>query len=305
MDFAGFTEQISNEISRKTGRGYKVQFNDVRKNNGVILRGLTVMQDGINVSPTIYLNNYFDEYVNGEVTLSDVVRDVMDTYSRNRIKERLNMQYLLDYEQVKQHIIYKLINTERNRELLEDVPHVEYLDLSIVFQCMITHKEFGTASILIHNAHQKMWDVSVDALYQAARENTQKLMPYVIKPINEVMCEVMKSQNPEQFDHDAYMAGLSDCIPMFMISNKNRMDGAACMLYHNLFRDFSEKIGSSFFVIPSSIHELLLLPDENADDSGIIKSMIREINDTQLLYEEILSYSLYFFDRARGEVIIL
>lgn len=305
MEFANFTTLVREEVERRTGDNYRVRLNDVRKNNGIVLRGLTVMQDDSNISPTIYLNNYYEEYINGRATLVNVVNDVMDTYNRNKVNQSVDMRYFLNYESVKQSVVYKLINTEKNKELLEDIPHIEFLDLSIVFQCMIAQEELGTASILIHNVHLKLWDVSVEKLYQAAKENTQRLQEYEIKTMADVLCEIMEAENPEEFDDEDYRAELSDSVPMYVLSNKSRVEGAACMLYPNLIRDFADAIGSSFYIIPSSIHELLLLPIGYDEESGEIKSMIREINDTQVSTEEILSYSLYFYDREEGKIVRL
>lgn len=305
MEFANFTTLVREEVERRTGDNYRVRLNDVRKNNGIVLRGLTVMQDDSNISPTIYLNNYYEEYINGRATLVNVVNDVMDTYNRNKVNQSVDMRYFLNYESVKQSVVYKLINTEKNKELLEDIPHIEFLDLSIVFQCMIAQEELGTASILIHNVHLKLWDVSVEKLYQAAKENTQRLQEYEIKTMADVLCEIMEAENPEEFNDEDYRSELSDSVPMYVLSNKSRVEGAACMLYPNLIRDFADAIGSSFYIIPSSIHELLLLPTGYDEESGEIKSMIREINDTQVSTEEILSYSLYFYDREEGKIVRL
>lgn len=305
MEFINFTAMVRDEVEKRTGDCFRVRLNDVRKNNGVVLRGLTVMQDDSNISPTIYLNSYFEEYVNGRVTLVNVVNDVMDTYHRNKVNRSVDMRHFLSYDSVKQHVVYKLVNTEKNKELLEDIPHIEFLDLSIVFQCMVAQEELGTASILIHNVHLKLWDVTVEKLYQAARENTQTLLQYEIKSMTEVLCEIMEAENPEGFNHDKCVAEFSDSVPMYVLSNKSRVEGAACMLYPNLVRDFAEAIGSSFYIIPSSVHELLLLPAGADDESGEIKNMIKEINDTQVSAEEILSYSLYFYDKEEGKIIRL
>ena len=137
MEFSYFTTLVREEVERRTGDCYKVRLNDVTKNNGVVLRGLTVTQDDSNISPTIYLNNYYEEYMKGRATLLNVVNDVMDTYQRNKVNQSVDMRYFLDYERVKDSVVYKLINTEKNKELLEDIPHIEFLDLSIVFQCMV------------------------------------------------------------------------------------------------------------------------------------------------------------------------
>ena len=298
MEFSSFTMFVREEVEKRTGDCYKVRLDDVRKNNGVVLKGLTVTQDDSNISPTIYLNSYYEEYIRGRATLINVVNDVIDTYHRNKVNQSVDMRYFLNYESVKRRIIYKLVNTEKNRELLEDVPHIEFLDLSIIFQCLVTQEEFGRASILIHNVHLKLWDVSVEALYQSAKENTQQLQEYEIKGMTEVLHEIMSSAEAlENSAREDCTSDFSSSVPMYVLSNKSRVEGAACMLYPNLIRDFAEAIQSSFYIIPSSIHELLLLPTKHLEESQEIKNMIREINDTQVHAEEILSYSLYLYDK--------
>lgn len=280
MDFADFTETVKDEVGKTAGSNYQIRLSDVRKNNGVILRGITVTENDNNISPTIYLNDYYQDYMNGRTTLDGVITGVMGTYHKNKINQNVDMGYFLDYGKVRQRIVYKLINTEKNRELLNDIPHVEFLDLSIVFQCLVTQENLGMASILIYNAHRKVWGVSVEDLYQAAQENTPLLLEYEIRSMSEVLCEIMKAGNPEEFNHDECITGVMDSIPMYVLSNKRGVEGVACMLYPDLIRDFSDEINSSFYIIPSSIHELLLLPAEHDEESGEIRSMIKEINDT-------------------------
>lgn len=303
MEFLNFTMLVREEVEKRTGECYKVRLDDVRKNNGVVLRGITVTQDDSNISPTIYLNSYYEEYIKGRATLINVVNDVMDTYNRNKVNQSVDMRYFLNYESVRQKIIYKLVNTEKNKELLEDIPHIEFLDLSIVFQCLVAQEDFGRASILIHNVHLKLWDVSVEILYQAAKENTQQLQGYEIKGMTEVLQEIMCAEDSENFTEDNERSSFSGSVPMYVLSNKSRVDGAACMLYPNLIQDFAEAIQSSFYIIPSSIHELLLLPTRHLEESQEIKSMIREINDTQVSAEEILSYSLYLYDKEERRIL--
>ncbi len=303
MEFLNFTMLVREEVEKRTGECYKVRLDDVRKNNGVVLRGITVTQDDSNISPTIYLNSYYEEYIKGRATLINVVNDVMDTYHRNKVNQSVDMRYFLNYESVRQKIIYKLVNTGKNKELLEDIPHIEFLDLSIVFQCLVTQEDFGRASILIHNVHLKLWDVSVEILYQAAKENTQQLQGYEIKGMTEVLQEIMCAEDSENFTEDNERSSFSGSVPMYVLSNKSRVDGAACMLYPNLIQDFAEAIQSSFYIIPSSIHELLLLPTRHLEESQEIKSMIREINDTQVSAEEILSYSLYLYDKEERRIL--
>lgn len=302
MEFSSFTTLVREEVEKRAGQKYTVRLNDVRKNNGVVLSGLTMMQDDSNISPTIYLNHYYEAYEDGRTTLMNVVNDVMDNYNRNKVNRSVDMKEFLNYESVKKGIVYKLINTAKNRELLEDVPHVEFLDLSVVFQYLIHNERFGTASILIHNAHLKLWNVSAEELYQVADANTQRLQKYEIQSVKDVIGELLDKDGINETDDMEYMRESDDNVPMYVLSNKNRVGGAACILYDGLLADFAAALGGSFYVIPSSVHEVLLLPADNTDEKDEIKEMIREINDTQVETEEILSYSLYFFDKNAGKL---
>lgn len=223
----------------------------------------------------------------------------------DRKKQYVDMKYFLEYVNVKNNIVYKLINTERNREMLEDIPYIEFLDLSVVFQCLLSRNESHLETLLIHNVHTKLWDVTVEELYKVAVENTRVLLPYEIKNMADVIDEIMKEEDAEHFKHEDCMAKLESNNIMYVLSNQKRIDGAVSMIYPGLLRDFADKIGSSFYIIPSSVHEVLLLPSENPEDRENLKDMVKEINDTQMEAEEILSYSLYWFDKDKSEICIL
>lgn len=216
--------------------------------------------------------------------------------------QRVDERYFLNFENIRRNIVYRLINTERNRELLEDIPHIEFMDLSIIFRCILTEKELSSSSLLIYNMHLKLWDVTVEELYQIAGENTKKMEGYEIKTMTEVVQDIVKEEKPDEYDYDECMKEFLESVPMYVLSNKNRIEGAACILYTNLIREFADEINSSFYIIPSSVHECLLLPFENLDESSEVKSMIKEINDKQVKPEEILSYSLYCYDKEEGKI---
>ncbi|MDE7266112.1 MAG: hypothetical protein K2N89_01445 [Lachnospiraceae bacterium] len=288
MEFTSFKTLVREEVERRAGKKYRVRLNDVMKNNGVVLSGLTVMQDDSNISPTIYLNDYYNAYENGRTTLGMVINDVMDVYNRNKVNRKLDMRYFLNYEHVKEQIVLKLINTEKNKELLSDIPHVEFLDLSIVFQVLISDENIGGASVMIHNAHAKLWGVDSKELYKCALKNTPKLLKYEIKGMNDVICEIMET--------DRASAPCCGEIPMYVLSNSRRIEGAACMIYPQLIEDFATAVGGNLYIIPSSVHELLLLPACAVDNGEELINIIKEVNETQLLTEEILSDSLYVYD---------
>lgn len=305
MEFKNFTELIRDKIAEQVGNGYQVHLNNVRKNNGIELIALTVLQEKNNVSPAIYLKEYYENYISGKETLDSIVNQIIDVYNENKIDPNINLGCILNYEDAKPRIIYKLINTEKNKELLKDVPHIDFFDLSIVFQCIVLQEEFEISTFLIHDDHRKVWNVSVEDLYRVAMENTPKLLRCEIKSMAETFCDIVQSEYSDITDEELgkIMRQFAGSIPMFVMSNQCRVEGASCMLYRNILACFAQSISNSFYIIPSSIHELLLIPAQQCIEDESIKSMIREINDTQVSNEEILSYSLYFYDKEEGEIV--
>lgn len=294
MEFTNFTTLVQREVEKRAGENYRVKLNDVMKNNGVVLRGITLMQDDSNISPTIYLNPYYDAYENGDTTLGTVIDEVIDTYERNKINRSIDMKFFLNYETVRSRIIFKLVNTEKNRELLRDVPYIPFHDLSIVFQCLVSEERFGNASILIHNVHLQLWKVNARELYECALENTPLLQGYELADMNTVL-EEMKALGGID---DEEIEDMQQEVPMYVLSNKSRINGASCILYKDILKDFAMVVDKDLYVLPSSIHEVILLPSDGTQESEQLKEMVREINQSQVEKEEVLSDSVYYYRRS-------
>lgn len=302
MEIGNFVEMVKTNVEKILGKEYEITVKESGKNNGVVYTGLSIRKIGLNVASLIYLNEHFEKYNNGCITIEETVEYVIKS-SKSKCPIAIGSQFL-NYDRARKNIVYRLINTERNKELLEDIPHIEFLDLSIIFRYLITEESFNSASILIHNAHMEMWNVITEELFQTARENTQKLEGYEIQSMTDVLYDIMKAGNCTEKIFDKSTETLQEDTPLYVLSNKNKVEGAVCMLYPNLFRNFADVIGSSFYIIPSSIHELLLLPAESMEEDKEFINMIKVINDTQVAPEEILSYSLYYYDKEEDKVFI-
>lgn len=303
MDINSFAEIVRDKVKEQLGSNYHVTICETDKNNGVVYTGLKVEREDSDVSPLIYLNGQFMKYENGDSTLPEIT-DYITSVGRRK-EPKVDIRQFLNYDSVSERIVYKLINTERNSKLLEDIPHVEFLDLSVVFQCMLAGESNNTASILVHNVHMKLWDVTADDLLKAAEKNTPQLMGCEIKSMKDVIGEIMKEKTTKDFDCEVCKEGLEGGIPMYVLTNKYRVDGASCMLYPKFLSNICDMLKSSFYIIPSSIHEVLLLPVDNTDGSRQILAMIKEVNDTQVAAEEILSYSLFYYDMERHQLSIV
>ena len=305
-----FAEAVRTETIKKLGGEYQVTVETKNKNNKAVYTRLHISRKGMEAEPLVYLDDYFRQYQNGNMTVSEAVECVVRA-SRKK-GPSVEIRQFLEYENVKDSIVYRLINTEMNRELLDDLPHMEFLDLSIVFCCLVMEEEDNPAFIWIHNIHMKLWDVTVEELYRAASENTQRLEKPELMNIEEVLYDVLPEKGFSLNENDRSMeektAGNNDAastVPVYVLSSRKRLQGAACMLYPDLLRRIADRMDSSYYIIPSSIHEPLLIPAAGFADRDELKVMICEINDTHVAPEERLSYSLYGYDRKENKVEIL
>lgn len=293
MEFTTFMELVKNEAEKRVCGDCSVQLVTTTKNNGIILNGITVLQDGCNISPTIYLDDHYEAYRNGTATIGMITDTVMDTYERNRTGKSIDMGGFLNYASAKEHIVYKLVNTEKNRGLLEHIPHVPFHDLSIVFEYLVLQRDMGSMSILIRNEYMNAWNVDTEELYRTASINTPLLRKYDLKSMGQVLCELADMMD---------FGDPCDIVPIYVLRNESKVLGAACILYPGLLRDFAAACRSDLFIIPSSIHETLILPDANPAESRQIKEMIREINRAEVAAEEVLSDNLYIYEQSTDEL---
>lgn len=286
-----FIEEIKARVEASLGEGVKVTLTQVSKNNGRMLDALVISKEGGSISPTIYMEAFWKMYKEGKgcVTITD---EIVDLYGKCTIKDSVNMEKFLDFASIKDNIVFKIINRQKNRELLTDVPHIDYLDLAIVFCYIFRSGELNNATILIHNSHMENWKVSANDLMKCARENTPKLMGYRFKSILDYLRSLYNMEGLEMADGES-----EENVPMYILSNNEGLFGAGCILYAGLLKQLSDRLHSSFYVFPSSIHEVILLADENLDEAIRYRELVEEINRNEVAAEEVLSDSVYFYSR--------
>ena len=295
MTYQEFKANIFHTISTRLGSDYRVSLQDIIKNNDTHLDGLTILSAGSNISPTIYLNYYYDKYLAGK-SLSTIYDDILLSYHQNVPKENIDISFFTDFAKVKNHIIFKLVNYERNKELLSKVPHVRYLDLAVVFNCFINSTEDGYATILIHHQHLSYWNISTEELYALAMKNTPHLLHYQLQNMTDVIIDLFCNE------HIELSKELLPVFPMYVLSNTTKLNGSGCILYEDLLSEIAQRLDSDFYILPSSIHEVLLIPVASASSYEDLSSMVHEINATQLAREEVLSDRVYFYSRHSGKV---
>ena len=207
----------------------------------------------------------------------------------------------LNIDAVKDHIVFKLINREKHEEKLKDVPYIDYMDLAIVFYYYIPeiHVEDGNLSIMITNSNIREWKVDVNFLMEAAMENTPRLLGLRVRGIFSTIADYLKDEELAQ------MAELEDInTPIYVATNNNACHGASVILYKHMLQAMAAKVKSNLYIIPCSIHELIILQaiEDVEYDTTELKEMIQYVNRNELRPSDVLSDNLYFYNRVSGEL---
>lgn len=302
MTYQEFKQNVIHAIQTKLVPNTKVILQDVVKNNDLHLDGLTLLSEQSNISPTIYLNYYYKQFLHG-MSLSAIYEDILLRYKCHTPKTSIDIHFFTDFQKVQQNIVFKLVNYERNKTLLKNVPHFRFLDLAIVFNCLIHCGPNNYGTILIYHNHLDFWHVTADDLYALALENTPHLLGYDLQNMAQVIETILSndiSDDSKNCSDD--LDDTNNMIPMYVLSSKTKFNGAVCLLYQNLLADIAARYDSDLYIIPSSIHEVLLIPSNTSTSHAKLSAMVREVNATQVLKEEVLSDHVYYYSKDTGKL---
>ena len=311
MAFEDFTKELMDRLAIRLGEDYRIHVTDTLKNNSVVQPQLVFQRKGSPVCPAVYLQDQYDLYMEqpDEERMNGVIENILLLYEQHE-KEMAEVskmpQKLVHYEDVKDNILFKLINTEDNEELLMQVPHISYLDLSIVFYVSISETEQGIMTALIWNQHMEVWNVTAYDLYKVARKNTPERMPARFCSMEEMIFGLKEEleKNPiDEWEMDMLQIEQEDSFPpLYILSNTLGINGAAAILYPETLKKCSEALKKDLFILPSSTHEVLLLPYEEKIEAEELACMIRNINREDVPREDWLSDHAYFYRREDDKV---
>ncbi len=296
MNYQEFITHICRTMQDHLGPDARIAVQDITKNNDTHLDGLTVLSGSCNFSPTIYLNPYFRQYQAGRC-LDDICSDILSVYLKYRPSGSIDVSFFTDYDKVKSRIVFQLVNYESNRERLSDVPHFRFLDLAVIFCCLLDSGPFTSATILIHNRHLQFWSITPDELSALARENTPRLLSYELTD----MADLLRDLTGQNMLPDV-LPDTGHASPIYVLSNQSRRNGSGCILYRDLLKEFADRLNSDLYILPSSVHEVLLLPVCGGASATDLSGMVKDVNLSQLSAEEILSDHVYYFSRETCQI---
>ncbi|MDE5778745.1 MAG: hypothetical protein K2I10_09625, partial [Lachnospiraceae bacterium] len=294
--------------SEEREEDYVVEIHRVLKNNGVVLDGLTIRKQEENCSPNLYLNPYFDQYQMGR-PITTIIKELVCRYSQAKIEGMITVADLADYESVKDRIVLRLVNFEKNESLLKSCPHKRYMDLAITFRYMVGKDPVGIATSLISNQEFEAWNVEFSELYQVALFNTMREFPWKMDSLAKVISDYLKDKAPGTLPEDLiseieHMENSENGVSMFVLTNDTGINGATCILYDNVIKNFAKVQESNIFILPSSVHEVMLVPENAETETEFLEALVREANDSAVGLIDLLSDNIYYYDRERDECML-
>ena len=292
MEYKEFVEYIKMNAGYIAGYGGNITINHVIKNNGCEMDGLVIMEKGKDIAPTIYLDSFYELYTNGE-NIKNIIRQIEVIYEQNKNNVTFDVNILKHFDTIKDKIVYKVVNYRSNEKLLEQVPHKRILDLAVVFYCLLDNEYGRSATALIYNNNLKNWNVTIDDVYKAALKNTPDLLHSKISSMAALFEKCGVNVDGEEVD-------LKDYVPsdMYVLTNESKLNGAACILYENVLYDFAQKLGADLYILPSSVHEVILLPKLSMFEKDELVNMVKEVNTEGVAADEVLSDHVYEYNRT-------
>lgn len=292
MEYKEFVEYIKMNAGYIAGEGGNITINHVIKNNGCEMDGLVIMEKGKDIAPTIYLDSFYELYTNGE-NIKNIIRQIEVIYEQNKNNVTFDVNILKHFDTIKDKIVYKVANYRSNEKLLEQVPHKRILDLAVVFYCLLDNEYGRSATALIYNNNLKNWNVTIDDVYKAALKNTPDLLHSKISSMAALFEKCGVNVDGEEVD-------LKDYVPsdMYVLTNESKLNGAACILYENVLYDFAQKLGADLYILPSSVHEVILLPKLSMFEKDELVNMVKEVNTEGVAADEVLSDHVYEYNRT-------
>ena len=251
--------------------------------------GLQVRRDDQTVVPNINLSAMFDEYQREEYTMAAMLTVIAQQV---QLSPEMQTGWLKDYDQVKEHLFIRVSDAKENEAFLRMAPHKEVDGLAISYHIAFEGLHGVEASTPVTYKMMEMFGVTEEQLHADALESTQRLYPVQYTSMAEVMNKMMGIDA----DMDPDMMPATEGPQLMVLTNMQGIHGAATLFYPGQLEAIAQQMGSDFFVLPSSVHETLILPDDGTAEPDSLQFMVREINQSTVAPEDRLSDFVYHYD---------
>ena len=281
MNYEQFVQTMKECIEKKLHEHEKIERQEVLKNNGKKMIGLCIQKLGEEVVPIIYLEEFYKRYLRGE-SIECLSEEILTIRNSSSVPSRQEYDWMMDFQKTQSRIVYRLINFEKNQELLKGVPHLPMMDLAIIFCAVISKGKSEDYSLLIRNEHINLWRIPISVLYETARKNTALVCPAIFRPLSSY---ISLMGDMEDFGN-----------PLWVLTNEQGIYGAATLLYPGILQKIYQQLKDSYYLLPSSVHEFLVLAEQHSASRSCLKRIVYEANVTVVEQSEFLSDNIYYFN---------
>lgn len=254
-------------------------------------------------SPTFYMESMYDQYRNCDSFEKVMANQAI--YLEESLKFIPKDIMNIDIASMKDRIVFQIVNTRENREMIDICPHRAFMDLTIVYRVVVSIDDTGVSGFLITNDIAEAEDLSEKLLYRLAKKNTKKLFPFRSERIEETMGRLMRRWGADDKDIEESFPDI-ESIPakdrVYVISNEYEFFGANALLYKDVIGKVVNDIGTDCYVLPSSVHDLVILSTDAFKESAKLINLVKETNQEHVRVSERLSDSVYRFSIVDGSI---
>lgn len=291
MNYQQFLEAIRLRVKGLLDPTDRVKISSTLKNNDTLLFGINIRKKNQNAAPTIYMEEFFARYKEG-ADIDELVEELLMFHSTIEIPRLEMLNIMNDFSEVAPQIMYKLIQVETNPALLGEIPYRRWNDLAITYYVLLDTTKSGCVTMPITKIHLDTWGVTEVELYDLASINTPVKLPHEFKNLEQIF--------PLPFQD---LVENNEYHPLYILSNKAFNYGAVSILYPGVMEEIREELGEDFYIIPSSVHEIIILKKSIVGNNENLETMIREINFEALAPEDVLNYKPYLYSKEKGIII--
>lgn len=292
--FRALIDEVQSELI-----GYKLEYNEVTKNNGQVLHGVNIRtNEDSNIAPVLYLDDFYQGYHVGAVSYNETIEKVkvaVVNSAQHVLKHGESIaDRILNYNGIKNDIYKRVVNYETNKDMLKTMPHKKLSDLAVVYRVKAFSDGEGRGSVAVTKEIMEQWGVNLDTIDKVATENMKEEL--VSMHLYEKMNELMDSEDVG--------INFEDSPVMVVLTTKDGIDGASCITDKEFLAGVSEKYfsGDDFAILPSSIHEVLAVKKADSHELKEYQIMVKEVNSSVLQPQDFLSGEVYGYDAAKKQV---
>lgn len=288
MEYKEFVEKVKSDLpERFSGElaGAAVEETHVSKLQGRSYDGISIIPQDSIMGMTMDMQPYFQMVQEG-IPYETVLENAADTaVGRYEGRPDISPNEIGNYAVAKDRLTVQLVGKEKNEEMLRQIPHHDLEDMSVIYRLQIRSDGYGEAAVTVTNAMLEQYGVTAEQLHRDAVESAAVRHPYEIKTMSEILSEFSDGMIIPEGE-----------LPLYVATNESRLNGAGVLSYPGFMEAAADRLNGSFYILPSSVHEVILLPENSAFSVQELQAMVQDINAAEVSPEEQLSNHVYHYD---------